>query len=369
MSNECVINVENFLKKYSELEPRLQAFTSVNSSKLLCDAEALDKTKKSQRGALHGLLVAVKEVYDVAGYNCGWGTQIHHNRSPQKDAVVVSQLRAEGAIIAGITVSTEYAISTPGPTTNPHDHTRTPGASSQGSAAAVGAGLVPAALGSQTIGSIIRPAAYCGCFGFKPSWGLFDVSGSMALSKSIDHAGLFTRNIKTMLKLAKTLNPAYDWLSDHTQKKINIIEPWYSEKTDHSVLNTLLEVEKKLRKLNFTVDKITLPPEIVKHEEQLVTTLLTAGMAHNHLEDFEQAKDQMSKRVCDFITAGIQVSEEKYESALNAQKYIATLLDKMFLDTVFITASTTGTAPLKQYGTGSRAPQRVWTLGGLRWLL
>jgi len=366
MSKECVLNVKNFIKRSGELEPSLHAFTSINSSQILNEAEELDKLKPSQRGALHGLLVAVKEVYDVAGYNCGWGTPIHNKRVPQRDAAMVSQLRAAGAIIAGITVSTEYAISTTGPTTNPHDQERTPGASSQGSAAAVAAGLVPAALGSQTIGSVIRPAAYCGCLGFKPSWGLFDVSGSMSLSKSIDHAGLFTRDIKTMLELANILQPKYDWLENYSLKsKAIMIEPWYEEKTDSSVINTLNEVEKKLRHLNFTVDKITLPSEIVKHEEELVTTLLTAGMAHNHIGDFNQAKDQMSKRVCEFITAGIKVSKEKYESALNEQKHIATMLDKMFSDTVFITASTTGIAPLKQHGTGSRAPQRLWTLGGL----
>jgi len=151
-TQNCVAAVQQFLTRANELEPGLRAFTTIDTERLVTQAEALDHLPTDQRGPLHGSLFAVKEVYDVEGYVCGWGTPIHSERRPTRDAVSVARLREAGAIVAGITVSTEYALGKTGPTTNPHDPTRTPGASSQGSAAAVGAGLVSAALGSQTIG-------------------------------------------------------------------------------------------------------------------------------------------------------------------------------------------------------------------------
>ena len=147
-STPCIDAVEAFLDKAADIEPTLHAFTSIDANRLRREAATLDSLPASARGPLHGVLVAVKEVYDVAGYECGWGTPIHAGRIPKDDCSAVSKLRSAGALIAGITVSTEYAMSRTGPTVNPFDATRTPGASSQGSAAAVGAGLVPAALGS-----------------------------------------------------------------------------------------------------------------------------------------------------------------------------------------------------------------------------
>ena len=153
------------LKRIDAREPSVRAFVDMQRDRALAEVRDLDWRVAGERGPLHGVPVAVKEVFDVAGMICGWGTPIRENQVPRRDAVVVARLRAAGAVVVGTTVSTEYAVWTAGPNTNPHDPARTPGGSSSGSAAAVAAGMVPLAIGSQTIGSVVRPAVYCGALG------------------------------------------------------------------------------------------------------------------------------------------------------------------------------------------------------------
>jgi Asp-tRNA(Asn)/Glu-tRNA(Gln) amidotransferase A subunit family amidase len=149
--------------------------------------------------------VAIKEVYDVAGMRCSWGTKIHADRTPAHDATAVKRLKNAGAIIVGTAVSTEYAISSAGPTVNPFDHSRSPGGPSSGPAAAVVSGMVPVALGSQTVGSIVRLAAYCGVFGLKPTRGAIPGRGGMALSPRLDHPGFFTRVASDLASICRML--------------------------------------------------------------------------------------------------------------------------------------------------------------------
>ena len=154
-------------------------------------------------GRLFGLPVGVKDIYDTADYPTENGCVLDSGRRPGRDAWVVSRLRAEGAVILGKTVTTEYACFAPGPTRNPHDPSRTPGGSSSGSAAAVAAGMVPLALGSQTNGSVIRPASFCGVYGLKPSFGLIPRTGCLTTSRTLDHVGFFARSLEDLALLAR----------------------------------------------------------------------------------------------------------------------------------------------------------------------
>ncbi|MFT5221269.1 MAG: Asp-tRNA(Asn)/Glu-tRNA(Gln) amidotransferase A subunit family amidase [Gammaproteobacteria bacterium] len=363
-TQNCAASVQQFLTSANELEPSLGAFTAIDAELLKTQAEALDRLPADQRGPLHGLLFAVKEVYDVEGYVCGWGTPIQSERRPTKDAVSVARLREAGALVAGITVSTEYALGRTGPTSNPHDSTRTPGASSQGSAAAVGAGLVSAALGSQTIGSIIRPAAYCGCVGFKPTWGLIDAEGSMPLAQPIDHVGIITNNPATMTEFLSKLQPTHCWRSEVAIPDVILLEPWYSEPTDRSVIKALHAAAEKLAALGAKVERVSLPPEIGDQEAEIVTTILSYGMALNHGGDFDRQGKQMSGRIRGYIESGRLLSKDKYEAALEKRESIAKALDQLLGTKLFLAPATTGIAPQKRDGTGSRAPQRLWTLTG-----
>lgn len=353
-----------FLARATEIEPILRAFRSIDAGRLRADAAALDALPEIRRGPLHGMLVAVKEVFDVAGYVCGWGTPIHDGRRPAMDARAVARLRAAGALVAGITVSSEYALSRTGPTTNPFDPTRTPGASSQGSAAAVGAGLVPAALGSQTIGSIIRPAAYCGCIGVKPTWGMIDVGGSMPLSGPLDHVGFLAADPKVAAMLMDVLMPAMTGEPVGLPATATVLRPWYAGGAAPAVLQALDRSADDLRARNIAVEDAVLPEWITDQEAGVLDTLLAHDMALHHGGDFDAHADVMSERVRDFITRGRGGTAAEYAAALAARDKMARALDDWIGEGVVLMPPTTGLAPLLTEGTGSREPQRLWTVTG-----
>src|SRR6266478_3851078 len=165
-----------------------EAVALLSRRELLAEARRIDRLR--YRPPLCGLPVGVKDLIDTGDLPIAYGSPIHRGHQPEHDAECVRRLRDAGAIVLGKTVTTEFAVYTPGKTRNPHDPSRTPGGSSSGSAAAVADGMVPAALGSQTAGSIIRPASYCGVIGYKPTYGLLPLEGVHPLAPSLDTLGL-----------------------------------------------------------------------------------------------------------------------------------------------------------------------------------
>jgi Asp-tRNA(Asn)/Glu-tRNA(Gln) amidotransferase A subunit family amidase len=187
--------IEACLARIDAVDRDVQAWTFLDPELARAQARAADAARRSGQplGALHGVPVAIKDVIDTADMPTENGTPLHACRQPRRDATVVSLLRAAGAVIMGKTVTTELAAYSPGKTRNPHDPERTPGGSSSGSAAAVAAEMVPLALGTQTNGSVIRPASYCGVVGYKPTHGLISRAGILRLSRLLDHVGVFAR--------------------------------------------------------------------------------------------------------------------------------------------------------------------------------
>src|SRR5512144_3418838 len=192
--------VEACLEQIRETEPRVEAWTFLDPEHALAQARASDEWRRSGRptGGLHGVPVGLKDIIDTGDMPTESGSVLHAGRTPSRDAAVTELLRGAGAIIMGKTVTTEFATRTPGKTRNPHDPAHTPGGSSSGSAAAVAAGMVPLALGSQTGGSTVRPASFCGIYGFKPTHGLIPRHGMFRLSRTLDHVGLFARTIEDL---------------------------------------------------------------------------------------------------------------------------------------------------------------------------
>jgi len=177
-------------------DPDIRAFVRHDPQAVAARAAHLDESGVS--GPLHGLPVAVKDLFDTADQDTGYGSPIYDGHRPAEDAELVRRLRDAGALVAGKTVTTEFALFSPGPTRNPHRLDCTPGGSSSGSAAAVAAGMVPVALGTQTAGSVIRPASYCGVVGFKPTFGSLSCKGVKPLSPSFDTPGLLGRDVETV---------------------------------------------------------------------------------------------------------------------------------------------------------------------------
>ena len=186
---------------------QIQAWAHLDPALALAAADARDADAHAGRplGALQGLPVGLKDIIDTADLPTENGSAIHRGRRPERDAWVRSRLDALGAVIIGKTVTTEFAAFAPGPTRNPHDPSRTPGGSSSGSAAAVAAGMVPVALGSQTNGSVIRPASFCGVVGYKPSFGLIPRTGVLTQSHTLDHLGVFAADLGLAARVGEAL--------------------------------------------------------------------------------------------------------------------------------------------------------------------
>src|SRR6059036_4041123 len=198
--------VEACLARVREVDGQVQAWTFLDPDYALAQARATDEYRLSGQpiGALHGVPVGLKDIIDTADMPTENGSVLHAGRAPSRDATVVAMLRAAGAVVMGKTVTTEFAGRAPGRTRNPHNPAHTPGGSSSGSAAAVAAGMVPLALGSQTGGSTVRPASYCGVFGLKPTRGLVPRRGMSRVAQTLDTVGLFARSIEDVALLLES---------------------------------------------------------------------------------------------------------------------------------------------------------------------
>ena len=196
-----------YIQRIDKYEKDVKAWVHFNKKELLEKAAEADEYRKSGKplGPLHGLPIAVKDIIGTLDMPTECGTSIRKKMPSSQDAEVVNLLKVAGAIVMGKTETTELAYFHPGKTTNPHDYARTPGGSSSGSAAAVAAHMAPLSIGSQTNGSVIRPASYCGVVGYKPSYGLISRSGVLKQSDKLDHMGVFGKNVEDVALLAKAL--------------------------------------------------------------------------------------------------------------------------------------------------------------------
>src|SRR6266478_2461125 len=200
----AVALVEACFERIAAREPVVGAWHHLDRDAALTAARGCDASAPS--GPLHGIPIAVKDLIDTADMATGYGSAIYAGHRPAADAACVALARAAGAIVLGKTVTTEFACFTAGKTANPHNPAHTPGGSSSGSAAAVADGMVPLALGTQTAGSVIRPAAYCGCIGYKPSFGMIQRAGVKALADSLDTIGVMARTVDDIAYFAGVLS-------------------------------------------------------------------------------------------------------------------------------------------------------------------
>lgn len=353
------------LQTIAQREPRLNAFTTLCADAALARADQLDRLAPAQRGSLHGLPIAVKEVIDVAGLPCAWGSAMHHDRLPDHTAPLVQALLDAGAVVVGMTASMEYAIAAAARTSHPTDTRRSPGGSSSGSAAAVGAGLVPLAMGTQTIGSIIRPAAYCGAVGYKPSHGLYSGDGMLCLSLALDHPGLIGDRMATVIAAHQVLaTPSA--LPTPSLTGLRFVRPWYDQRTDDAVLDRLDALRRQLVGQYPLLPDLLVPADIAAREADVTHTLLIHDLALGHGAAVRACKAQASPRLLDLVVQGEAVSSAAYQHALSQrQDMITQLHDLLGPGEIAVAPATVDVAPLRAHGTGSRAPQRLWTLAGM----
>ena len=353
------------LERIAARDTELHAFVSLCPEAALASARRLDSLAPEQRGPLHGMPIAVKEVIDVQGLPCEWGSPIHAGRTPERSATAVQQLQAAGAVVIGISASMEYAIAAPAATTHPLDPLRSPGGSSSGSAAAVGAGLLPLAFGTQTIGSIVRPAAYCGAVGFKPSFGRYASDGMMPLSPELDHLGLIGDCVDTVAKTDAVLaaGPANP---PQPLSGLRFVRTWFDEPLGASVQDLMNRLRQELSADHKVLPDLIVPEAVARIESDVTDVLLTRDLAEYHGSDVEAQPSLASARLVELVAQGRTVSADTYDRARAQRRDIMLTLHGLLKPgEVALAPATVDVAPLREHGTGSRAPQRLWTLAGM----
>jgi Asp-tRNA(Asn)/Glu-tRNA(Gln) amidotransferase A subunit family amidase len=372
--------VNGCLQRIAEREPVVQAWQHLAADAALEQASQREAAiaQKSTAGILHGVPVAVKDNFATADMPTGWGTRLYEGSMLGYDAAAVERLRSAGAVILGKTVLTEYAIARAGKTTNPHNPANTPGGSSSGSAAAVAAGMVPLAIGSQTLGSVLRPAAYCGILGFKPSFGLISRYGLIPVSRDLDQVGVFARSVEDIALLCSALaapdgrDPDClggdgNWTLESTARSPRLALIWTHlwNKLDVDAQERILESTTVLAQAGAEVAEISLPPEFEAFFDH-TNVLLSAGVAVNHGDDYDNHFELLSPRARQLVERGRAISPLSYAKARQAAiGYSVALAEILGQFDAIITPVTTGTAPHGLDNTGSPVFCTLWTMCGL----
>ena len=340
----------------------------------------LEKSRGETTGPLHGVPVGIKDIFDTADMPTENGSVLYAGRTPSRDAAVVAMLRAAGAVIMGKTVTTEFAYFSPGKTRNPHNSEHTPGGSSSGSAAAVATGMVPIALGSQTNGSTIRPAAYCGVIGFKPTHGLIPRQGVLALSRTLDHVGLFSRTIEDIALLAEQL-VGYDEEDPDTRPRarfpfveaaaeepplpplFGFVKTPYWERVDEDTKGGIAEL---IEQLGEQVEEVELLPSVIDAWE-LHRIIMEAEMAANLEREWEKGRDRLSEQLRSQLERGRNVLAVDYQRALSHIAPIYRSFVELFEQRydAILTPAATGVAPKGLSSTGDPVFCTLWTLCGM----
>ena len=374
--------VEAYLARVRDVDAQVQAWTFLDSDYALQLARAADEQRLSGRpvGPLHGIPIGIKDIFDTSDMPTECGSAIHAGRTPSRDATVVSLLRAAGAVIIGKTVTTEFAYFAPGKTRNPQNPEHTPGGSSSGSAAAVAAAMVPLAIGSQTNGSTIRPAAYCGVIGFKPTHGLISRHGALTLSRSLDHVGLFARTIDDMALLAEQL-VGWDERDPDTRPRARVpfvevagteppLTPMFAfiktpmwERTDEDTKEGFAEI---LEHLGSQVEEVELFPSAAD-AWQWHQTIMGAEMAHNLEREWTNGRDLFSEQLRAQIERGRDVRAADYLHALSRISPMNESLVELFEQRydALLTPAAPSAAPKGLASTGDPAFCTLWTLCGM----
>jgi Asp-tRNA(Asn)/Glu-tRNA(Gln) amidotransferase A subunit family amidase len=368
------------LARIAALDPKVRAFVHLDPDYALAQARALDErlARGHVAGPLHGVPVAIKDIFDTADYPAENGSPLFKGRRPARDAAAVARLRAAGAVIIGKTVTTEFAYFHPGATRNPHGLERTPGGSSSGSAAAVAAQMVPLAIGSQTNGSVIRPASFCGVIGVKPSHGLISRARCLLLSRALDHVGVFARSLADAALILDVL-AGYDGDDPDSRggaapefvaaveappkpRRRAFIRTPVWDKADAAARQAFEALAARLGKQVETVD---LDDSFAAAWDDHRVVMATE-MAHNFGELVAKGSEASSSRqLRDLLAEGAATSAVRYLKARdNAGRYRAGLSRILADYDAILTPASPGVAP-KGEATGSPVFNSLWSLTGL----
>jgi Asp-tRNA(Asn)/Glu-tRNA(Gln) amidotransferase A subunit family amidase len=358
-------------ERFTRIEPEIQAFVEepARFARLRVEAAQLLEAypHPQDRPALFGVPVGVKDIFHVEGLVTRAGTVPPPERLQGPEAEAIHRLKQAGALILGKTVTTEFGYFAPGPTRNPHNPDHTPGGSSSGSAAAVGAGLCPLAVGSQTIGSIIRPAAYCGVVGYKPSYGRISRVGMIPLAPSVDHTGFLTTDAVSARLAASQL--CYDWSTRQGRPRpvLGVPEGPYLEYADQVAVEHLRHIIGVLEQAGFVTRPV---PALADFDQvQRAHHRLVAGEAARvHQRWYADYVETYHPTTLALVRDGQAVSDDELtaarESCLRLRHQLTQTMDAYGID-LWITPSATGPAPAGLANTGDPVMNLPWSHAGL----
>jgi Asp-tRNA(Asn)/Glu-tRNA(Gln) amidotransferase A subunit family amidase len=351
------------LERISEREPAVRAWTFLDTDAAMRRARALDAQPST--GLLHGLPIAVKDLFDTFDMPTCYGSPIYADYRPAWDAACVAMARAAGAIIVGKTVTTEFATFHPGPTRNPRNLQHTPGGSSSGSAAAVADLQIPLAFGTQTAGSIVRPAAFCGVVGYKPTFGMLTRVGVKMISDMLDTLGVFARSVPDVALFVAALTNRHELLIDRSTAdvlRIGLCRTYEWNRAQPETVAVLEDAGRRMRAAGASFGEVTLPPPFAGLADAQTTIMVcevAKSLSHENLVHRKDLSADMTK----MIDAGLAVSPQQYDAARSLTRTCRAMLPEIFNGfDVLVAPSAVGYAPSGIAATGDPLFNRIWTL-------
>jgi Asp-tRNA(Asn)/Glu-tRNA(Gln) amidotransferase A subunit family amidase len=354
--------VQACLERIAAREPTVRAWTHLDRDGALAAARRLDAGPRA--GLLHGIPIGIKDIIDTADMPTGYGSPIYARHQPPSDAATVALPRAAGAVILGKTVTTEFANRFAGPTTNPHNPAHTPGGSSSGSAAAVADHMVPLATGTQTGGSVIRPASYCGVYALKPSFGLFGTFGVKPNTELFDTVGVMARSVADLALgfAALVAVPFAGPPAGDVAPRIGVCRTPFWDKALPETQRALAEAASRLSRAGATVIDVALPADYADIQGSH-STISGFEAPRNHADELRRHHGLLSVVLREKIDEGRHLSLDQFRAARrHAERCRAGFVGAMAGCDVLLTPSAPGEAPAGLESTGNPIFNGLWTL-------
>ena len=374
--------VESLLSRVDSLESRLNAWVYLDRETVLSDAEQKrsDLGTGASIGPLHGVPIGLKDIYYTAGIPTTACSKVYADFVPTYDATTVALLKGAGAIMLGKTVTTEFACLDPSPTLNPWNPAHTPGGSSSGSAVAVATGMCPVALGSQTVGSVLRPASYNGVVGFKPTYGRVSRYGVIPVSWSLDTMGWMARTVEDAGLLLQVM-AGYDpedpvasrleipdflaVLEAPQAPRIGLLRGFFHENADSETQQHVSGIVERLSQAGATVEELTLPDSFSTAIEDQ-RTIMSVEAASFHQPMYERQAQDYQPKLREMLRRGLEIDGVSYSRALERRRHFITDMELLAEKAdVLLTPSTPTPALADLTNTGNTIFQGPWTSCGL----
>ena len=346
------------LERIEEREPDIAAWAHLDREQVLEATIAHDGS-----GPMHGVPVGVKDIVDTVDAPTTYGSPIYRDHWPEADAVCVNRIHAAGGIVIGKTVTTEFAARYPGPTRNPHDVRHTPGGSSSGSAAAVADCMIPLGIGTQTAGSVIRPAAFCGVYGYKPTYGLLSFSGIRHYAESVDTLGCMARSVEDLAFFGDVLlgvEPRE--LEPYAGRlRLGLCRTHHWDTAEEATRTSLEDAARRLASAGVSVGDVDLPPGL-EDSFEVYNRLQQFEGARCVGPDYESHPDLLSVDARALRELGMAVDRDSYRDSVRRHHEWRAAVDEAFAgyDAV-LTPSAAGEAPRGLRFTGDIAFNYLWT--------